>query len=186
MGEHKRIRIETDRATYPVGGQVMLYANLLDDNFEPLSQPGFEVEVSALGGDGSASTAQRVTLRPDVSIPGLYEGYFSPSRAGGYLVAANASDRTIANATEFQVADIKPELASTDMQLDRLRRIADLSGGACLSTLGLQKLPSLLTSEPHAVTIRTQHPLWDMGLIVWLLAVLVGFEWIMRRKYDLP
>jgi uncharacterized membrane protein len=186
MGEHKRIRIETDRATYPVGGQVMLYANLLDDNFEPLSQPGFEVEVSALGDDGSASTTQRVTLRPDVSTPGLYEGYFSPSRAGGYLVAASANDRTLSNATEFQVTDIKPELANTDMQLDHLRRIADLSGGACLSTLELQKLPSLLNLEPHAVTIRTQHPLWDLGLIIWLLAGLVGFEWILRRKYDLP
>ena len=186
MGEHKRIRIETDRATYPVGGQVMLYANLLDDNFEPLSQPGFEVEVSALGDDGSASMTQRVTLRPDVSTPGLYEGYFSPSRAGGYLVAASANDRTLSNATEFQVTDIKPELANTDMQLDHLRRIADLSGGACLSTLELQKLPSLLNLEPHAVTIRTQHPLWDLGLIIWLLAGLVGFEWILRRKYDLP
>lgn len=186
MGEHKRIRIETDRATYPVGGQVMLYANLLDDNFEPLSQPGFEVEVSALGDDGSASMKQRVTLRPDVSAPGLYEGYFSPSRAGGYLVAASANDRTLSNATEFQVADIRPELANTDMQLDHLRRIADLSGGACLSTLELQKLPSLLKREPHSVTIRTQHPLWDLGLIVWLLAGLVGFEWILRRKYDLP
>jgi hypothetical protein len=186
MGEHKRIRIETDRATYPVGGQVMLYANLLDDNFEPLSQPGFEVEVSALGDDGSAAMTQRVTLRPDVSIPGLYEGYFSPSRAGGYLVAANANDRELSNATEFQVADLKPELANTDMQLDHLRRIADLSGGACLSTLEFQKLPSLLEREPHAVTIRTQHPLWDLGLIVWLLAGLAGFEWIMRRKYDLP
>ena len=186
MGEHKRIRIETDRATYPVGGQVMLYANLLDDNFEPLSQPGFEVEVSALGDDGSASTTQRVTLRPDVSTPGLYEGYFSPSRAGGYLVAASANDRTLSNATEFQVTDIKPELANTDMQLDHLRRIADLSGGACLSTLELQKLPSLLKLEPHATTIRTQHPLWNLGLIIWLLAGLVGFEWILRRKYDLP
>jgi hypothetical protein len=186
MGEHKRIRIETDRATYPVGGQVMLYANLLDDNFEPLSQPGFEVEVSALGDDGSASMTQRVTLRPDVSTPGLYEGYFSPSRAGGYLVAASANDRTLSNATEFQVTDIKPELANTDMQLDHLRRIADLSGGACLSTLEFQKLPSLLNLAPHAVTIRTQHPLWDLGLIIWLLAGLVGFEWILRRKYDLP
>jgi len=186
MGEHKRIRIETDRATYPVGGQVMLYANLLDDNFEPRSQPGFEVEVSALDDAGSASMTQRVTLRPDVSTPGLYEGYFSPSRAGDYLVAANANDRTLSNATEFQVADIKPELANTDMQLDHLRRIADLSGGTCLGTLELQKLPSLLKREPHAVTIRTQHPLWDLGLIVWLLAGLVGFEWILRRKYDLP
>ena len=37
MGEHKRIRLETDRVTYPVRGRVMLYANLLDDDYEPLT-----------------------------------------------------------------------------------------------------------------------------------------------------
>lgn len=186
MGEHKRIRIETDRAAYPIGGQVMLYANLLDDDFEPLSQPGFDVEVSPLADDGSPSALQRVTLRPDASNPGLYEGYFSPPRTGGYLVTASGSDREISNATEFRVADDAPELANTDTQLDSLRRIAELSGGASLSPLELEKLPSLLDREPHAVTIRTQRPLWDVGLIPWLLIGLVGFEWILRRKYDLP
>ena len=39
MGEHKRIRLETDRAIYPVGDQVRLYAHVLDREFEPVSQP---------------------------------------------------------------------------------------------------------------------------------------------------
>ncbi|MEO2195782.1 MAG: hypothetical protein ABGY72_06785, partial [bacterium] len=63
MGEHKRIRLETDRVTYPVDGRVRLYANLLDDDYEPLTQPGFEIEVSALDADGAAGDPQRVTLR---------------------------------------------------------------------------------------------------------------------------
>ena len=33
MGEHKRIRLETDRSIYPVDGQCRLYAHVLDDNF---------------------------------------------------------------------------------------------------------------------------------------------------------
>jgi hypothetical protein len=46
MGEHKRIRLETDRSTYPVDGQVQLYAHVLDDRYEPILQPGFDVEVT--------------------------------------------------------------------------------------------------------------------------------------------
>lgn len=185
MGEHKRIRLETDRATYSVDGRVMLYANLLDDDYEPLIQPGFEIEVSALDIDGAAGDPQRVTLRPDKSNPGLYEGYFSPPREGGYRVEANASDRPRSNSTEFQVADLRPELANTDMQIDHLRRITELSGGEVLSALDFQKLPALLNREPYTTTVRTDRPLWDNSLVALVLVGLLGFEWIFRRRYDL-
>jgi hypothetical protein len=185
MGEHKRIRLETDRATYPVDGRVMLYANLLDNDYEPLIQSGFEIGVSALDPDGTAGDPQRVTLRPDKSNPGLYEGYFSPSNEGGYRVEANPDDRPLSNSIEFQVADIRPELVNTDMQIDHLRRIAELSGGKILSALELQKLPSLLNREPHTTTVRTDRPLWDNSLVALFLVGLLGMEWILRRKYDL-
>jgi len=186
MGEHRRIRLETDRATYPVGGQVMLYAHLLDDEYEPVTQPGFEVEVSALGAAATGAAPHSVTLRPDASNPGLYEGYFSPPRPGGYRVEANSSDRPLSNTTEFQVADLKPELANTDMQIEHLRRIADLSGGDCLSIPRLQELTTLLNREPHTTVIRTELPLWDNGLVAFVLIGLLGLEWILRRRYDLP
>ncbi len=185
MGEHKRIRLETDRATYPVGGQVMLYAHLLDEDFEPATQPGFEVEVRALDADGAGGAPQRVTLRPAASQPGFFEGYFSPPRAGGYRVEANATDRPLSNSTEFQVADLRAELANTDMQIERLRRIADLSGGDCLGILQLQSLPALLNREPHPTTVRTDLPLWNNWVVASLLVLLLGFEWILRRRYDL-
>ena len=181
MGEHKRIRLETDRATYPVGGQVLLYAHVLDDRFEPVTQAGFEVTVTPVDGN-----PQRVTLRPKAGTPGMYEGYFTPALPGRYQFEANASDRALANATEFQVADIRPEMANTDMQIERLQRIADLSGGKCLSILQLQELPALLNRKPAEFTVRTEVPLWNNKWVVILLVTLVGLEWIVRRRYDLP
>jgi hypothetical protein len=186
MGEHKRIRLETDRATYPVSGQVMLYAHLLDDEYEPITQSGFEVEVSALDAKAAGAAPQRVTLRPDASNPGLYEGYFSPPHPGRFRVEANSNDQPLSNTTEFQVADLKPELANTDMQIEHLRRISDLSGGDCLSASRLQELQTLLNLEPHTAVIRTERPFWDNGLVAFVLIGLLGFEWILRRRYDLP
>ena len=99
---------------------------------------------------------------------------------------ANSGDSSLSNTTEFQVADIKREMANTDMQIEGLQRIADISGGECLSIPQLQELPSLLNREPHTSTVVTERPLWDNGLIVFLVVVLLGFEWIVRRRYDLP
>ena len=184
MGEHKRIRLETDRAIYPVDGQAQLYAHLLDDRFEPIMQSGFDVSVIPL--DVPGAQPQIVALSPDAGSPGLYEGYFSPKLPGRYRVEANSGDRSLANTTEFQVSDVEPEMADTDMQIARLRRIADLSGGKCLGMLQVDELLSRLNREPHSTTITTEIPLWDSGWIILLLVVLMGSEWVVRRRYDLP
>ena len=186
MGEHKRIRLETDRATYPLDGQVMLYAHLLDDEYEPITQPGFEVEVSGLDENATSATSQRVTLRPDASHAGLFEGYFSPPHPGRYRVEANTNDQPLSNTTEFQVTDLKPELANTDMHIEHLRRIADVTGGDCLSVFRLPELPTLINLEPHNAVIRMERPFWDNGLVAIVLIGLLGLEWILRRRYDLP
>jgi hypothetical protein len=184
MGEHKRIRLETDRAFYSVSGQVQIYAHLLDDRFEPIRQSGFGVTVSPL--DIPGAQKQELTLRPDAGNPGLYEGYFSPTLSGRYRVEANATDRSLASTTEFQVADVEPEMDDTAMQIEQLRRIAELSGGKCLSMLGISELQSLLNLEPYTTTFTTQVPLWDTGWLVLLLVLLMGMEWFVRRRYDLP
>lgn len=183
MGEHKRIRLETDRSSYPFGDQARIYAHVLDDSFTPVIQPRFDVIVTALGDLG---TEQRVSLRPDATHPGLYEGYFSPQSPGRYRMEANVDDRRVANTTEFQVADFKREMVQTDAKIEHLQRIADLSGGKCLSISRLQELSSLLNREPHMTTVQMELPLWDNGLVAFLLVGLLGFEWILRRRHDLP
>lgn len=183
MGEHKRIRIETDRAIYPVDGQVQLYAHLLDDRFEPVTQSGFDVNVLQV--DLPGAVPQGITLRPDANNPGLYEGFFSPTRPGRYLVEANSGDSELSNTTEFQVSNLEPELSNTEMQTERLQRIADLSGGMCLGMLEFDKLPFLLNAGPEESPVTTEISIWDSGWTVFLLVVLMGTEWIVRRRYDL-
>ena len=184
MGEHKRIRLETDRAIYPVGGQARLYAHALDDRFEPVLQSGFDITVTPL--DMPDARPQSVTLRPAEGRPGLYEGFFSPTRPGRFRVEANAGDRSLSNTTEFQASDVDPELVDTDMQIDRLRRIAELSGGQCVGVQELNDLSSLINLEPYEETYTSEASLWDNAWIMLLLVALMGTEWIVRRRYDLP
>ena len=184
VGEHKRIRLETDRTIYPVDGQAQLYAHVLDDRFEPVMQAGFDITVTPV--DGANARAQSVMLRPAAGNPGLYEGFFSPPSPGRFRVEANEGDRALSNTTEFQVADVEPELANTDMQIESLRRIAELSGGKCLGVREISELPALLDRVPREESYTVETPLWDNAWIMLLLIALMGTEWIVRRRYDLP
>ncbi|MBT4074295.1 MAG: hypothetical protein HOE75_11485, partial [Chloroflexi bacterium] len=183
MGEHKRIRLETDRSVYAVDGQCRLYAHVLDDSFDPVVQPVFEVYVLSIDG-GQAK--QLVSLRPDKSQPGLYEGYFAPPDPGRYRLEANENDQRVSSTTEFQVTDVRQELIDTDMSLAHLQRIANLTGGASLGIRELSKLSSLVNDRLITTKVRSERPLWDNSLVALLLVALLGAEWILRRRYDLP
>lgn len=182
MGEHKRIRLETDRSSYGDGEQARLYAQVLDEDFEPVVQSSFEITVT--GVDGNALT-ERVSLQPDRTSPGLYEGYFTAPVPGRYRLEANEDDREVSNTTEFQVAMINEELSDTNMRLANLQRIAQLTGGKCLAVRDLPQLKSLVNTAAVTTSVRSERPLWDNGVVAALLVGLLGMEWILRRRHDL-
>jgi hypothetical protein len=183
MGEHKRIRLETDRSIYEVGGQGRLYAHVLDDNFDPVLQPSFDVAVINLD---AGEALQRVSLRPDRAQPGLYEGYFAPPVAGRYRLVANEQDREIANSTEFQVTDVNRELTHTNIDRAYLERIANLTGGRVLTASSFKSLDEVIDLDPVTTTRRSERTLWDNAWVGLLLIGLLGIEWIQRRRHDLP
>ncbi len=183
MGEHKRIRLETDRAIYPVGSQCRVYAHVLDDDFDPVIQPRFDIIVSGLGEDNSVET---VSLRPDRSHPGLYEGYFTPPSPGRYRIESNENDQPISNTTEFQVSVVKKELTDPNVRIEKMKRIADLTGGVCLNMSEFSKIEALVDNKPVTTTVRSERPLWDNGWMAFVLVGLTGLEWILRRRNDLP
>jgi hypothetical protein len=183
MGEHRRIRLETDRAIYPLGSQSRLYAHVLDDDFAPVLQSGFDVNVVGVDNE---QVRHQVRLRPDRATPGLYEGYFSPTTAGRYRLESNEEDQPISNATEFQVANVNRELTETNTDIENLSRIARLTGGEMLSIKDFSKLKQLIDSTPITTKVRSERSLWDNGWVCALLLGLLGIEWIQRRRHDLP
>ena len=184
MGEHKRIRIETDRVSYPVGAQVRVYASVFDESYDPVTQASYDVYVKPID-DDSNDQALRVTLRPNPSNPGQYEGYFSPDKVTRYSLKPPSEDESYANSIEFQVAEINTEVAHPESQLDRLDNIAALSGGERLSMTQINELLSLVDKDPEIVTVEGSRSIWDHWLVMLSIIGLVGVEWMMRRKRNL-
>ena len=76
-------------------------------------------------------------------------------------------------------------MARTGMQMERMRRIARISGGACLSAARLRQLASSLDATPRRTEVQREIPIWDHWFLVLLIVVLAGLEWIVRRRFDL-
>ncbi|MDB4644895.1 hypothetical protein OAF37_02440, partial [Rubripirellula sp.] len=111
---------------------------------------------------------------------------FTPSAPGRYRLESNENDQPISNTTEFQVADDNRELAETNLDLENLKRISNLTGGECLGIQEFSKLVSLVDQQTVTSIVRSERSLWDNGWILGLLVGLLGIEWIQRRRHDLP
>lgn len=183
MGEHKQIRMETDRVSYPIGDLVRIYAEVLDDGYEPVLRDGYDIDVRAVGEEASVPT--RVNLRPDATRPGLYVGYYAPSEAGRYRIEVGEDDAERANTIEFQVADTSPEMVDTQMQAELLEKLARLSGGESFKLIQVGDLVNVIDTSRQQSIIRREVSLWDNWILAVVLIGLAGFEWFVRRKCDL-
>ena len=83
------------------------------------------------------------------------------------------------------MTEIHKELIETDMSLSYLERIAELTGGAIFEPKELPELSSLVNDRLITTELRSERPLWDNGIVAFLLVALLGAEWILRRRYDL-
>ena len=69
--------------------------------------------------------------------------------------------------------------------IERLEKIARLSGGRSLKLSQVNELATALVRTPRQVIVRREQHLWDNWLLALLIIGLVGTEWIVRRRSDL-
>jgi hypothetical protein len=182
LGESKRIQIEVDRQDYRQGQRVQVSANVLDETFEPVKAPAYQVYA-----DRTQPTKHTVTVRldPVPNMPGLFQGYFTPDQTGRYAIRAAAADQPISSTAEFAVTAADLEQLERAMQEELLRNMANASGGRYFPVRDLPKLAETIAGEERTTVIRREQELWDLPIVFIAILALVGAEWLLRRKYDL-
>lgn len=197
LGENRRIILEADRVTYRSGERVRLMASVMDESFNPVIAPAYDVyvrrtEEAVRGGEDGIGEIDEgtpepvgVRLEPQPGRPGLFAGHFTPSRQGRYEVTAGERHRPFANTAEFHVSGLERELKVTAVQQDNLERIAAVSGGQCLSISEFAAIPALFDQPRIRSTYIRQVSLWDTWPMAVAFIVLTGMEWFLRRRSDL-
>ena len=183
LGENRRIILETERADYRSDEQVKLLASVMDESFNPLMDRSFEVFVQRV--DDEMSDPVPVRLKAVPGRRGLFAGRFSPQQEGRYEVRAPERQRPFANTAEFRVSGLRTELQVTAVQQDKLERIAELSGGQCLSIRDFSAMPVFFDKQLVQSSHIRQMSVWDTWPVVVGFMVLTGLEWFLRRRSDL-
>ncbi len=183
LGLNKQIALETDKGSYSSGEQVRIFANVLTQSFEPVTQPSYEVILET---KGETDTATTIELSPVPGTPGLFSGTHLAGKDGSYMIRTRPGDAEISNETGFKIATQAIEDRETAMQPEVARQIAELSGGRQLALASLGKFPASLGEEKKLTTVvRLEKDLWDVPIWFLIVVAFAGVEWYLRRKDNL-
>lgn len=180
IGEFRDVRIEPPGPTVPSDVPVSVSVAIEQEQFRDDADATLVLMAQR---DGAAAPTPTVLTRA-TDYPFVYEGQVRFAGAGRYrLWVEGREDRGDAI---VDAESIDPETARTEVDGELLRRVAAAGGGRFLK---LRDLPAFLESwsiEPLRYRWTQEIELWDNGLTLALLTIVLAAEWIVRKVHHLP
>ncbi|MGH9663441.1 MAG: glutamine amidotransferase, partial [Bryobacteraceae bacterium] len=176
-----RVVASTPKAVLADDGHVKLRAEVRDTTYLPASDA--QVEAHILGPDGITG---QVALQPDPLEPGVYTGDWTAEKPGSYLtemVARRGTEEAGRDVITFRREDGVAENFHLEQNKDLLEKLSQQTGGRYYTPAEAQKLAQDISYSEAGITVREMKDLWDMPVVFLLLLVLVGAEWLLRRKW---
>ena len=184
LGQNKQITIETDRSSFSEGDTVQIYANVLTESFEPVTD--IDQYTVLIEPKGSPDSSAEIQLSPVAGTDGLFSGSYVAGKDGFYVLKASPSDENRANSQEFEVATVNPEDRETGARPDLGKQIANISGGKNINQREIQDfIESFSDEKPRESEVVIIEELWDKEILFLLVLLFAGTEWFFRRRENL-
>jgi hypothetical protein len=176
----------TGQDRYLLGNSVEVRAQLMNSRLQPLVAESVQLQAYAPGG-----TVQNVTLRPDTSRKGTYQGQFTAAEEGAYrleLAVPETDNERLTRRIQVKMPELERENPQRNDEL--LGRIAKQTGGKYY--VGVEGIfrdkPTLMEQLPDRTSTIIQtgvpNPLWEETWLRWMMIALCGLlclEWLIRR-----
>ncbi|MEX2174040.1 MAG: hypothetical protein WD872_06740, partial [Pirellulaceae bacterium] len=178
----RNAELSTDRDEYRRGESVRLRVRFLDDRLAPAADDGVVVVVQRSGGQ-----RRSVTLRRNATDRGIFEGTAGQLADGQYRAwIATPTLEGPSPVKAFTITAPPGELARTRMDTAELRQAAKLSRGKFYR---FAEADRLLDDLPRGRQVRIEslppRPIWNAPLLAGLFVVLIGAEWLLRKRLGL-
>ncbi len=165
------------------GEQATLVADVVDGTFVEVNDARVVAKVTGPKGELSDVPMQWTGERN-----GQYRATFPTAAAGMYsaqVEASRAGKALGAGRTDVRVAPGDAEYFDAAMHAQRLRRIAEDTGGRFYTPETIGGMPDDLRYTGRGVTTVEERELWHMPIVLMLFLGLLGAEWGYRRAVGL-
>ena len=165
------------------GEPVTLRASVRDSTFQNINSAAVTAHVTTPSGR-IIDVPMEWSLRED----GSYTGRYNAEEAGVYALSADARvgrDTTRSSAGAMLADDQGADVEQAELRTPLLKRIASETGGRYYPIADSKRLSDDVIYTESGVTVRDARDLWDMPVVFLLLALLLGTEWVYRRRRGL-
>ncbi|MFN8178120.1 MAG: vWA domain-containing protein [bacterium] len=184
--DFRPVMIRPSKNLFDGAEKVVVEGQVWDDDYRPV--PGADVRANLRGPLGTTDEKSR-----DISLVelggGRYRGELPGLPPGDYRIEGQAKHEGAdlgTDQSEMTVAPYRMELEDPAPDFDLLRDVARESGGRFLPLEEVGKLPDLLDLKPVIDRTVREMPFLESPLLYFLLLVLLGAEWALRRRRGLP
>lgn len=189
LGGSPRLELTTDRDEYAAGDRVKVTARILSkETYEPSAAEHFTALARDLENEARVMPFE---LSPVAGQPGIFRGELAAAQEGRFRVSLKDEEEQGAYG-EYRVRTPQVEMDAPEMKEELLEQIAGASrpaGGAEAVRFYLPDqagaIPDALRVAQRRVEYRLEDPLWDAPLTLVLFVLLLGTEWLLRKRGDL-
>ncbi len=189
LGKTPRYSITTDKLVYTLGEKATIDARVYDANMKPATDEAVRIfhQVESVS-EGGLKPPQAILLALNkVKGPGSYEGVITADNLGRHELWLGTETEKL-KTRNFTVEVPALEFRETRMDRERLKRIAEASGGKYHDLHEIASVVQELSgiTKPRQTPIDDQQTdLWDNLWVLVLLTGLLAGEWIYRKMVKL-
>ncbi|HUQ92742.1 MAG TPA: glutamine amidotransferase [Bryobacteraceae bacterium] len=161
--------------------RVMLRAEIRDRNYLPMTDA--KVMANILG---PAGTAEQLEMRPDPLTPGTFAADWRAEKQGAYVaevLAKRGEEEAGRDVVNFRREDGIAENFGAEQNRELLEKLALETSGKYYKINDLSKLAEEISYSEAGITVRETKDLWNMPVIFFLLFMMRGSEWLLRRRW---
>ncbi len=161
--------------------EVALRSELRDAAYLPVSDAIVEAHIA--GPDGQSVT---VPLQLDPLSEGVYNASWTAEKPGSYLAEISArrgKEELGRDLFNFRREEGVAENFGIEQNRELLEKLSAETGGAYYRPAQVEKLLKDITFSEAGLTVRETRDLWSMPIVFLILLVLIGGEWLLRRRW---